>query len=231
MGNKQSVKTSVISHQSKSKTKTNNNSNTNRTNNTSIHSNSHFIQTKPTTEPPLHKSTPKSPGQQDLDKLREQLAQTTVRVHYYQKKRQHFEDENKSLTPWNFELETEEEVEDTPAARMAKLRAELNSAKNELVTTKAKVHRKKIENGTLVEEEVEEEVVVVNDTSSGEEQAVPEMPKEKEVVPKEVVPEELTPLPPPPMPPAVTSFPGADFFDSDVSSDEDDGNEVQEGWL
>ena len=48
---------------------------------------------------------------------------------------------------------------------------------------------------------------------------------------KEVVPEELSPLPPPPMPPAATSFPGADFFDSDVSSDEDDGNEVQEGWL
>jgi len=113
----------------------------------------HFIKTAPTTEPPTNynATAPQSPAQKDLQKLREQLAQTTLRVHVYQQQRQIFEEAHKTTTPWNFEKEKEEQ-DDSPAAKLAKLRAELNSAKSELVTTKAAVHRKRVENGRASEE-------------------------------------------------------------------------------
>ena len=218
----------------------------------------HFIRTTPTTEPPPRPDvTPKSPAHQELETLRQQLAMTTVRVHVYQQQRETFEREHKPATPWDFSTD-QEELEDTPAARLARLRSELMSAKTALVTTKAALHRKKVENGHAAEEEEETKVVVSRDVSGvrgGDGGGVQDVMEHHTTVAAEVgaaVKSENSETTTedekvkqtrastsetstrrgttPSSDDTLQSFPGNDFFDSDISSDEGDEGE-DGGWL
>jgi len=200
-------------------------------------SSTRYIRTTPTTEPPTTTTTtttttkrPKTPGEKNLEQLKEQLAQTSVRLHFYEQQRNVFEQEHRSATPWgsNRSDEAAETAKnmDTPAERFAKLKAQLEHAKTQLVTTKAKVQQKRIENGreeTLssqptTREEFKEEVVQAethhrDSTTAGKGEV-------------------SAASPPASASPSSTSFPGNDFFDSDVSSDGDgEHGDGDEGWL
>ena len=201
-------------------------------------SSTRYIRTTPTTEPPTTTTTttttttkrPKTPGEKNLEQLKEQLAQTSVRLHFYEQQRNVYEQEHQSATPWgsNRSDEAAETAKnmDTPAERFAKLKAQLEHAKTQLVTTKAKVQQKRIENGreeTLASrpttrEEVKEEVVQaethhMDSTTAGKGEV-------------------SAASPPASASPSSTSFPGNDFFDSDVSSDGDgEHGDGDEGWL
>ena len=212
-------------------------------------SSTRYIRTTPTTEPPTTTTTtttttkrPKTPGEKNLEQLKEQLAQTSVRLHFYQQQRNVYEQEHKSATPWgsNRSDEAAETAKnmDTPAERFAKLKAQLEHAKTQLVTTKAKVQQKRIENGreeTLASrpttrEEVKEEVVQAEthhrESTTG---ATQHTEGGDGTAGKGEV---SAASPPASASPSSTSFPGNDFFDSDVSSDGDgEHGDGDEGWL
>ena len=189
-----------------------------------------FIRTTPTTEPPTTKR-PKTPGEKNLEQLKEQLAQTSVRLHFYEQQRNVYEKEHQSATPWGSNrsdkaAETAKNM-DTPAERFAKLKAQLEHAKTQLVTTKAAVHRKRIENGR--EETTRKEDKDVDTHLTGT--CTTAGPSQRTEGGDRTVGKGTTTTPPATSPPATSSsFPGNDFFDSDVSSD-GDGEHGDEGWL
>ena len=204
----------------------------------------HFIRTAPTTEPPPRPDvTPKSPAHQELETLRQQLAMTTVRVHVYQQQRETFEREHKPATPWDFSTD-QEELEDTPAARLARLRSELMSAKTALVTTKAALHRKKVENGHTAERDVSRvsgdgdgdgggvQDVMEQDTTAVKYENSEITTEDEKVKQTRASTSETSTRRGTPSSDDDTShpFPGNDFFDSDMSSDEGDKGD-DGGWL